>query len=129
VKKLDIELKFSAKKHRRVFTQVINYINSLPVDGSYKALFLDAYRSRGWKNIIPYRSELTDIGQNGCDVTKMFLESKLCGLTTLHDIVMYADKKRRAEVYQIIKNKGVKASREEVQKYLKMKPSPKLDLE
>lgn len=115
MKKMSIELITSAKQHRHTITLTAKFLNALPIEGAYKGLFLDAYRSRGWQNLTAYRDELVDIAQNGCDITKLFLESKLCGLTYLHRIVMGADEKQRAVIYQLIKAHGVKNTRDDVE--------------
>ena len=128
MKRLPIELIVSSKEQRHDVTLTARFLNSLPIADSYKGLFHNVCRVRGWVNLHAYKDELIDIATNGCDVTKMFLENKMCGLSTLHLIVMNADLKKRTEVYQLIKSGGVKANREELEKILMIEPVPALDL-
>jgi len=120
-KKIPLGLKYAAKHHRNKITEAAHFLNCLPIQDDYKALFLDVYATRGLQNLFSFRNELVDIAQNGCDVTKMFLEEKLCGISVIHKIVVNASKKDRAEVYREIKNNGVKNSWEEIEKFL-LKP-------
>ncbi len=125
-KKLPLELKYSAKHHRTKITESAQFLNCLPIKDDYKSLFLDVYVLRGLRSIFTFREELIEIAQNGCDVTKLFLEEKLCGISVIHKIVMNADKKNRAEIYQEIKNNGIKNSWEDIEKYLTTPTKPTL---
>ena len=126
MKKLPIELKYEAKEQRHEITQTAHFLNHLPIQDDYKALFLSTYRSRGWQNLIGYKDELIDISHYGCDTTKLFLESKLIGLSTLHRIIMNAGERKRAEIYQLIKDGGLKPNKDEIEKILMVDAVPTL---
>jgi hypothetical protein len=126
MQKLPLGLKYEAKEQRHKITQAAHFLNHLPIQDDYKALFLSTYRVRGWQSLIGYKEELIDISHYGCDVTKLFLESKLIGLSTLHKIVMNADEAKRAEIYRLIKDGGLKPNRKEIEKLLISDAAPTL---
>ncbi len=126
MKKLPPELKQIGKMQRAAVTDVAHWINHLPIREEYKALFLRLNGYRGWQNLPKYRAELIDIASNGCDITKMLLEGKMCGLSTVHLIVTNADERKRTEVYQLIKEGGVKNTKDEIEKIIGVPAEPRL---
>ena len=121
------ELKAAAKEIRHGVTLTAKWINRLNIPDRYKALYLRTSRYRGWRNIREFEPELIDIASYGCDATQMFLSDKLCGIRKLHEIVMNYNEKQRAELYQSIKNQGVKLTNREIEKEMaKLSKNPSL---
>jgi len=117
-KALPIELRTIAVEQRKAITENARWINSLPMNTEYKVLFLSMRGERGWQNIQDFKSELIQISEQNCEVIKLFLKGKLCGLKTIYKIAMSADAKHRSHIYQQIKNHGIKATTDEINKLL-----------
>ena len=115
---LPLELRTVASEQRKAITETARWINSLPIGLEYKTLFLGMNGLRGWQSIRNYSTELIEISEQDCDVIKLFLKGKLCGLKTVHRIAMQADAKHRAHIYQLIKDGGIKGTLDEVNKLL-----------
>ncbi len=124
--KLPIELKYTGKMLRKKITHTAKFLNALPIEDDYKDLFLRTYGSRGWQNIEKLAPELITIADYGCDVTKMFLEQKLIGVHSLYRVVISASESERAEIYQLIKNGGVKPHWRDIERLLKTDTEPRL---
>ncbi len=120
-KALPIELRTIASVQRKAITETARWINLLPISLEYKSIFLSMNNHRGWQSIQSYSTELIEISEQNCDVVKLFLEGKLCGLKTVHKIAMRADAKHRAHIYQLIKDGGIKGTSKEVDKLLTIK--------
>ncbi len=126
--KISPDLRAVASSQRMGITEKSKWLNNLPIDDEYKVLFMEMNSHRGWQNIQKFETELVEIYENRCDVLKMFLEGKLCGLSTVYQIAMKADRKHRAYIYQLIKNGGIKGTHSEVEKFLQIKMPDTLDL-
>lgn len=117
-KALPIELRIVENKFRKNITSTARLINTLPIDTEHKVLFMEMIGTRGIKEVKRSETNLIAIYDNTCEVMKLLLQEKLCGISTMATIALRADKKRRVYIYQEIRNNGIKATRDEINKLL-----------
>jgi len=103
-KELEIEL----IKHQEDLLNMAKFIDALQIETEYKVMFLALISTRGIKNAYKYAHVITHISNNGCEVIKLLLTHKTCGIELMHLISTVDNLNTRVEIYKNIMEHGTK---------------------
>ena len=83
-------------------------INELDIDEEHKSLFFNLIMHRGIVGYELFLDTMQYVYDNRCEVTRLLLEGKECGIETIGLFASCPDKKRRVDVYRDMSVNGVK---------------------